>query len=384
MKLKTKIKLAGVTIALFPIITFGLAIRFSTMSTLRGIIMNLIIIDFAIDAVLMVWIYCSIYGPLKQLREATRKIRDGNLDFELSYDKQDEYGALFDDFEQMRVRLKESAEEKIRVDEENREMISNISHDLKTPLTAIQGYVEGIMDGVADTPEKMDRYIRIIYTKTHELNQLLGELTVYSQLDTNKIPFHFQKINVARYFEDCVDEITMDLEQRGITVSYENELPEDTVMIADPEQFSRAIHNIVTNSIKYMDKKNGTMNIRLKDEGDFIHMEFEDSGKGIAAKDLPFIFDRFYRTDSSRNSSQGGSGIGLSVVQKITEAHGGRVWATSREGEGTTIHFSFRKYVETILEQDETSDEKPAGKAGGRKSDKKAEKRAEKKAEKNA
>ena len=115
-------------------------------------------------------------------------------------------------------------------------------------------------------------------------------------------------------------------------------------MIADAEQIKRVIHNIVNNSIKYMDKARGKINLRVKDVGDFVQVELEDNGRGIAAKDLPNIFDRFYRTDASRNSSKGGSGIGLSIVKKIIEDHGGYIWATSKEGEGTCMHFVIRKY----------------------------------------
>ena len=105
------------------------------------------------------------------------------------------------------------------------------------------------------------------------------------------------------------------------------------------------IHNIVSNAIKYMEKPRGIIQLRVKDVGDFIQVEIEDNGKGIAAKDLPYIFDRFYRTDVSRNSSKGGSGIGLSIVKKIIEDHGGYIWATSKEGEGTCMHFVIRKYA---------------------------------------
>ena len=102
-----------------------------------------------------------------------------------------------------------------------------------------------------------------------------------------------------------------------------------------------------------MDKKKGIINIRILDDGDFIHVGIEDNGRGIPVKDLPYIFDRFYRTDSSRNSSKGGSGIGLSIVKKIVEDHGGRIWATSKEGIGTEIHFVLRKYQEVMQnEQD--------------------------------
>ena len=118
------------------------------------------------------------------------------------------------------------------------------------------------------------------------------------------------------------------------------------MIIADPEQMKRVINNIVGNSVKYMDKPDGRIDIRILDEQDSVRVEIEDDGKGIAAKDLPNIFDRFYRTDSSRNSAQGGSGIGLSIVKKVIEDHGGYVWATSREGEGTCVHFVIRKYQE--------------------------------------
>ena len=119
-------------------------------------------------------------------------------------------------------------------------------------------------------------------------------------------------------------------------------------MIADPEQLKRVINNIIGNSVKYMDKEKGEIDIRILDELDSIRVEIEDNGKGIAAKDLPKIFERFYRTDASRNSSKGGSGIGLSIVKKIVEDHGGYIWATSKEGEGTCMHFVIRKYQEII------------------------------------
>lgn len=296
------------------------------------------------------WIYRSIATPLVKLRKATRNIKDGNLDFVLDVEGTDEFSELCRDFEEMRRRLKESAEEKIILDKENKELISNISHDLKTPITAIKGYVEGILDGVASSPEKLDRYIRTIYNKANDMDRLIDELTFYSKIDTNKIPYTFAKINVSQYFKDCLEEVGLDMEARGIELGYFNYADEDVMVIADAEQMKRVINNIISNSVKYLDKKKGIINIRIKDVGDFIQIEIEDNGKGIAAKDLPNIFDRFYRTDSSRNSSQGGSGIGLSIVRKIIEDHGGRIWATSKEGIGTEIHFVLRKYQEVMQE----------------------------------
>ena len=297
------------------------------------------------------WIYRSIAVPLVKLKKATKNIKEGNLDFVLEVEGNDEFSQLCQDFEEMRKRLKESTEEKILMDKENKELISNISHDLKTPITAVKGYVEGIMDGVADTPEKMDRYVRTIYNKTNEMDHLINELTFYSKIDTNRIPYTFSKLNVEDYFSDCAEELGLEMETRGIELVYANYVEKGVQVIADGEQIRRVIHNIVSNAIKYMEKPRGIIQLRVKDVGDFIQVEIEDNGKGIAAKDLPYIFDRFYRTDVSRNSSKGGSGIGLSIVKKIMEDHGGKVWATSRRGIGTIMYFVLRKYQEVPLNE---------------------------------
>ncbi|MDO5417514.1 MAG: HAMP domain-containing sensor histidine kinase [Lachnospiraceae bacterium] len=299
---------------------------------------------------LTMWIYRSILMPLNKLQEATKQIRDGNLDFALEVEDEDEIGQLCQDFEEMRIRLKESGEEKVEYDRESKELISNIAHDLKTPITAIKGYAEGIMDGVASSPERLDKYIRTIYNKANDMDRLIDELTFYSKIDTNKIPYTFSKINVAQYFKDCTDEVGLDMDSKGIELGYFNYVDDDVMVIADAEQMKRVVNNIIGNSVKYLDKKKGIINIRIKDVGDFIEVEIEDNGRGIAVKDLPNIFDRFYRADSSRNSSKGGSGIGLSIVRKIIEDHGGRIWATSKEGIGTEIHFVLRKYQEVIQE----------------------------------
>ena len=315
----------------------------------KDLFISAFVILISVALVVGLWVYRSIAVPLVKLKKATQNIKEGNLDFVLDVEGKDEFSELCQDFEEMRRRLKESTEEKSLIEKENRELISNISHDLKTPITAVKGYVEGIMDGVADTPEKMDRYVRTIYNKTNEMDHLINELTFYSKIDTNRIPYTFNKLNVEDYFEDCSEEVGLELETRGIELVYANYVEKDVMVIADGEQIRRVIHNIISNAIKYMDKPKGIIQIRIKDVGDFIQIEIEDNGKGIGAKDLPYIFDRFYRTDVSRNSSKGGSGIGLSIVKKILEDHGGKVWATSRLGIGTIMYFVLRKYQEVPM-----------------------------------
>lgn len=292
------------------------------------------------------WIQRGVFHPVNELNIAMRKIKEGNFEYALETSAKGEIGDLYRNYEDMRLRLKESTEENSENEKQNRELISNISHDLKTPITAIKGYVEGIMDGVAVTPEKMDKYIKTIYNKANDMERLINELTYYSRIDNNRIPYNFHRINVADYFGDCVEEVGMDLEQKNIEFNYSNLTQHDTIVIADPEQMKKVINNIISNSVKYLDKPHGVIDIRILDEGDSVHIEIEDNGKGIAQKDLSRIFERFYRTDASRNSAQGGSGIGLSIVKKIIEDHGGYIWATSKEGEGTCMHFVLRKYIE--------------------------------------
>lgn len=296
------------------------------------------------------WISKGVFAPMNELNVAMRKIKEGNFDYMLQTDAKGEMGDLYRNYEDMRLRLKETTEENRQHEKQNKELVSNISHDLKTPITAIKGYVEGIMDGVADTPEKIDKYIRTIYNKANDMDRLINELTIYSGIDSHKIPYKFLKINVADYFSDCVEEIGLDLDSRGISLNYTDLAELDTTIIADPEQMKKVINNIISNSVKYMNKPHGEIDIRILDEIDAIRIEIEDNGKGISQKDLPLIFERFYRTDASRNSAQGGSGIGLSIVKKIIEDHGGYIWATSKEGEGTCIHFVLRKYKELYPE----------------------------------
>ena len=379
MKLKTRIILGFTMIILMPLLLFAATLygfsqsqKTQAQTESDGTVYDISIIDSAdsqgrvhvmakdlfisafiilisVALVVGLWVYRSIAVPLVKLKKATQNIKEGNLDFVLDVEGNDEFSELCQDFEEMRRRLKESTEEKNLIEKENKELISNISHDLKTPITAVKGYIEGIMDGVADTPEKMDRYVRTIYNKTNEMDHLINELTFYSKIDTNRIPYTFSKLNVEDYFADCAEEVGLELETQGIELVYANYVEKDVMVIADGEQIRRVIHNIISNAIKYMDKPKGIIQIRIKDVGDFIQIEIEDNGKGIGPKDLPYIFDRFYRTDVSRNSSKGGSGIGLSIVKKILEDHGGKVWATSRLGIGTIMYFVLRKYQEVPM-----------------------------------
>ena len=309
---------------------------------------SIVLILLFTSIMLTQWIRKGVFLPIKEMNIAMHHIASGNFDYVLQCKENgtDEMSELYKSYEDMRLKLKESTEEMKEKEKQNKELVSNITHDLKTPITSIKGYVEGLVDGVADTEEKKERYIKTIYTKACDMDRLINELTFYSGIDSNRIPYHFHKLNVTDYFNDCVEEVGLDLESEDIQLNYTNLIDPETVIIADPEQMKKVINNIIGNSIKYMDKEKGIIDIRLSEDNDSVRIEIADNGKGIASKDLGNIFERFYRTDASRNSSQGGSGIGLSIVKKIIEDHGGYIWATSKEGVGTCIHFVIRRYRE--------------------------------------
>ena len=322
-----------------------------------AMLIAMIVVLVTTGILLIIWLRRSMFTPMNQLKDAMKKIAEGDLDTELEIKEKGEIKDLFDNFEIMRKQLKQNAEEKALVEKPNRELISNISHDLKTPITSIKGYVEGIMDGVADSPEKMNKYIRTIYNKANDMDLLINELTVYSQLDAKSIPYRFHQISVTDYFGDCTEEVGLDLEQRGIRFSYTNDVENGTLIWADPEQLKRVINNIIANSVKYRRQDNAAISIHVGNLKNLVQIDMEDNGKGIPAADLEKIFERFYRTDASRNSAQGGSGIGLSISKKIVEEHGGEIWATGEEGKGLAIHFTLRKCVveEEVAETPEES-----------------------------
>ena len=298
---------------------------------------------------LALWMYWSIVDPLKKVQLATENIKNGNLDFKLKLSnkkKKDEISELYEDFEEMRKRLKDNAEEKVEADKRDKEFISNISHDLKTPLTSIRGYCEGIMDGVASTPEKMDKYVRTIYTKTNEMDDLINQLTLYSNIERKSVPFDFNEVSAAEFFGDCAKALELELDAQSIRFAYDDRLREDCRLVVDEEQIRRVMNNIVSNSVKYAHVSPLEITMKVEDAGSEIRVSLADNGVGIAPKDLPHVFDRFYRADSSRNRSTGGSGIGLSIVKSIIEEHGGSVEASSEKDKGTVISFLLKKAKE--------------------------------------
>lgn len=289
----------------------------------------------------------SIIRPLQALQRAAEQIKEGNLGQAVRLGRKDEIGALGDAFEEMRGRLQESVRLRDQYETNRKELLANVSHDLKTPIMAIKGCVEGIRDGVADTEEKRERYIAMIASKADEMDRQIDELFLFSKLDLRRLPFTFAKVDLVRYLRDYAEELELDASRRGVTAAFENAAPggDDGALFvnADGEKLHRALANIADNSLKYMHRADGRITIRLEERGGEAVVSIRDNGPGIEQAALPHIFERFYRAEQSRNTQTGGSGLGLAIVRQIVAEHGGRVWAESEQGAGTTIYVALPK-----------------------------------------
>ncbi|QOR65079.1 HAMP domain-containing histidine kinase [Cytobacillus suaedae] len=303
----------------------------------------MVIILILTNGILTYYVSKSIIKPIKKLSSAAKEISQGNLEFNIMSDSNDEIGQLSNTFEEMRQKLNEAVILQSQLKQNRQELIASISHDLKTPLTSIKGYVQGIQDGVANTPEKLNRYMEKIYKNATEMDSLIDELFLYSKLDLQQIPFHFENVDLKLLFSDFIDELSFNLEKEHGKAILSFDKESSYIVDADRDKINRVVTNIVQNSLKYMDKEYKDIKINLTSFPSEVMVEIKDNGGGISMEDLPHIFESFYRADASRNSSTGGSGLGLSIAKKIIEGHGGKIWSKSTLGKGTSIYFTLKR-----------------------------------------
>lgn len=284
----------------------------------------------------------GIIAPVSRLKDAAVKISEGDLSGGIAEEGDGEVKELCRTLELMRIKLKESIYLQQKYDENRRFLISSISHDLKTPVTSIKGYIEGVIDGVAHTPEKRAAYLETARSKAIQVNAMIDDLLLYSKLDLNQIPYHFEKTDLEQYFTDCVADHLYEYEKANIKLALVNELQAPVIVSIDRERLKRVIQNILDNAKKFMEKADGRVDIILRETRTSTIIEIRDNGRGIPENDLPHIFDRFYRADPSRQSADG-SGLGLAIAKQIVEGHDGKIWVTSVVGEGTRMMISLKK-----------------------------------------
>lgn len=277
-----------------------------------------------------------VMEPLEELGRGAKRIQDGNLNEEICYQGAEEFENLCQTFNSMQRTILEDQEQRIKTEKARIDMVTGISHDLRTPLTSIQGYIKGVLDGVANTQEKKTRYLKTAYESTEDMNRLLQKLFEFSRLESGQMPFHMVKVHLGEFVNMCVaqKESLIDGEKVRIFFQEEEAAPE---ILLDVEQFRRIFDNLLENSIKYTEVCPAKIKIRIYRTERETVFEWKDNGPGVPEEKISKIFDRFYRCDESRNKK--GSGVGLYVVKYIVERHGGFIQAENDGGLKLTLTF---------------------------------------------
>lgn len=310
-----------------------------------GIIVLIIVLLFVIAISIVSFITTgTIVKPIKKIAKGADEISRGNLDYEIDYKSTNELGKTVDSFNEMRLKLKESIEKQNKAEEERKVLIAGIAHDLRTPLTSVKGYAEGLADGIADTPEKQKNYIRIICESINDTEKILDDLLTVSRLELSGYELNKTEVSVSEFFDDGAEEIKTILDRVNFDFEYENRCGQDTMVFIDVDRFSRVISNIISNSIKYAkDDTKGRVKIVIDEYERSVIIEISDNGIGVDKESLSKIFDTMYRADPARTRVSQGSGLGLSVCKQIVELHSGSIWARSKDGEGLSIFISLPK-----------------------------------------
>ncbi|MFD2699037.1 sensor histidine kinase [Paenibacillus shunpengii] len=287
----------------------------------------------------------KIIFPLDRLRQSAEQIKGGDLSQELSTNAGDEVGQLVMAFEDMRRKLHDSIQLQLHYEDNRKQLLSNISHDLRTPITTIKGYAEGIRDGVTNTPEKLERYVDAIHTRAADMEHLVDELLFYSKLDMNKEPFSFEQVDLNGCVRQVVNELTLEFDNHGVEIVWNNTLSEEQLyVLADREKLKRVLLNLFDNCLKYMVQSPKQITLRIDKQNEFAVVRISDNGPGIHPDSLPHIFERFYREEPSRSQAIRGSGLGLAIAKQIIEGHGGQIGADSEPGQGLALHFTLKLF----------------------------------------
>lgn len=278
-----------------------------------------------------------LLGPLEKLKAATEEIAKGNYGVTVDDFDANMVEDLIDSFNNMSRELKEANELKLRYERNRKRLIAGISHDLKTPITSIIGYIDGIQSGVAKDEEKKKQYLEIISKNAHYTNDLINDLFLFSKLDIDEQEYDFKRMLANEIFADFFLEKQLELEEQGVQVTIEDRLSESCWVLLDTKMIARVLSNLIQNGIKYNDKENKTLLFRIWNDTHWVWIQVIDNGMGIQQGDLQTIFDVFYRADSARSKDIGGSGLGLSIAKQLVEAHHGEIVAQSEPDKGTVM-----------------------------------------------
>ena len=281
-----------------------------------------------------------IEQPLDILAQGVRRIGEGELDCRIGYAQQDEFLPVCQAFNEMAARLKESVERTQREEQSRKMLIAGISHDLRSPLTSVQAYAEGLLDGIAKSPEAQRRYLLKIKEKAEDINRLITQLFLFSKLDMDEYPMQICAVRLDRELSAFLEDIREEYRQKGLDIRMDLQA---VTVLADCGQMQRVILNVLDNSVKFKDKPMGCVRFTLEDRGAQGVLRIEDDGPGVSPEEADRLFDVFYRTDRSRKNPAEGSGLGLAIVAKIVQRMGGSIRAESAGGKGLILSIGLPK-----------------------------------------
>ena len=281
------------------------------------------------------FVFQKIEQPLDILSDGVRQISDGNLEHRIIYKPKDEFAPICSDFNEMAERLKASVELSQRHEQSRRELLAGVSHDLRSPLTSIRAYVEGLMDGVAKTPEAQRGYLETIKNKSEDIDHMVEKIFMFSKMELGECPDKPMLLNLDDEVRQVICTVGSEYKEKGLDISADELVP--ATVYADPELLNRVVINIIENSLRYKIKEVGKLDISIKDDNGGYRLSLRDDGPGVPTNALPHLFEVFYRTDPSRQNPNKGSGLGLAIAANAVKKMKGTITANICENGGLEI-----------------------------------------------
>ena len=294
----------------------------------------LIIIKEIFQFVFLLRLEKRIIVPIEQLRQGVDEIAKGNYDVQVECRIPNDLGLLTASFNEMALKLLQGERVQAEYEENRKTLIANISHDLKTPITAIHGHIEALLDGPALPADRQEKYLRVIHHNVGYMNRLIDDLFLFSKLDMQKLEFHFEPVAIRKYLRDLMEEYQLELEGAGLGFRFSDLLEDEPRVALDGKRFYRALNNIVGNARGHGRDNELSLQVTLYRRDAWIALDIQDNGPGIPQDKLPHIFERFYRIDNERTKDLESTGLGLAITREFVQAHGGEVAVTSLVGEG--------------------------------------------------